>query len=113
MDNVRISRLRAFAARLRGLFDVQKRDNDFGEEVKVHLQLLVDRFVTQGMSREEAAEAVRRQFGNTTILQEDRRERRTFVSVEDLGRDVRYARRSVARRGGVAAVFIPTTASQT
>src|SRR5207249_4257645 len=86
MDNVRISRLRAFAARLRGLFDVQKRDNDFGEEVKVHLQLLVDRFVTQGMSREEAAEAARRQFGNTTILQEDRRELRTFVSVEDLGR---------------------------
>ena len=108
MDNVRISRLRAFAARLRGLFDVQKRDNDFGEEVKVHLQLLVDRFVTQGMSREEAAEAARRQFGNTTILQEDRRELRTFVSVEDLGRDVRYALRSLARSRAFAAVAIAT-----
>ena len=108
MDNVRISRLRAFAARLRGLFDVQKRDNDFGEEVKVHLQLLVDRFVTQGMSREEVAEAARRQFGNTTVLQEDRRELRTFVSVEDLGRDVRYALRSLARSRAFAAVAIAT-----
>src|SRR5207244_11403816 len=100
--------LRAFAAWLRGVVEVQKRDNDFGEEVKVHLQLLVDRFVTQGMSREEAAEAARRQFGNTTILQEDRRELRTFVSVEDLGRDVRYALRSLARSRAFAAVAIAT-----
>jgi len=60
------------------------------------------------MSREEAAEAARRQFGNTTILQEDRRELRTFVSVEDLGRDVRYALRSLARSRAFAAVAIAT-----
>jgi len=108
MDNVRICRLRALAARLRGLFQSQKRDNDFDEEVKVHLQLLVDRFVAQGMSQEEAADAARRQFGNTTLLQEDRRELRTCVSVEALARDVRYALRSLARSRAFAAVAIGT-----
>jgi hypothetical protein len=93
----RIPRLRALAAKLAGLFAPPKRDGDFDEEVQAHLQLLVDRFVAQGMSRENAAAAARRQFGNTTLLQEDRRELRTLVSVEDLGRDLRYALRSLGR----------------
>jgi macrolide transport system ATP-binding/permease protein len=66
MGNARISRLRAFAARMAGLFGLRKRDSDFDDEVQAHLQLLVDRFLAQGMSREDAAAAARRQFGNTT-----------------------------------------------
>jgi putative ABC transport system permease protein len=108
MGNGRISRLRAFAARVAGLFGPSKRDSDLDEEVQVHLALLVDRFVAQGMSREDAAAAARRQFGNTTVLQEDRRELRTLVSIEDLGRDLRYALRSLGRSRGFAAVAIAT-----
>jgi hypothetical protein len=84
----RIPRLRAFAARVAGLFRPRKRDSDCDEEVQTHLQLLVDRFAAHGMSLEDAAAAARRQFGNTTMLQEDWRELRTLVSVEDLWRDV-------------------------
>lgn len=108
MGNARISRLRAFAARVAGLFGLRKRDSDFNDEVQAHLQLLVDRFVAQGMTREDAAAAARRQFGNTTLLQEDRRELRTLVSVEDLGRDLRYALRSLGRSRAFAAVAIAT-----
>jgi hypothetical protein len=54
-----IPRLRAFAARVAGLFGPRKRDS-LDAEVEAHLQLLVDRFVAQGMSREDAA-AARRQ----------------------------------------------------
>jgi predicted permease len=108
MANVRISRLRAFAARVRGFFGPRKRDSDFDEEVQAHLQLLVDRFVAQGMSRGDAAAAARRQFGNTTLLQEDRRELRTLVSLEDLARDFRYALRSLGRSRAFAAVAIAT-----
>jgi hypothetical protein len=97
MGNVRMSRLRAFAARVLGLFGPRKRDNDFDEEVQAHLQLLADRFVAQGIPREDADAAARRQFGNATLLQEDRRELRTLVSLEDLGRDLRYALRDAAR----------------
>jgi hypothetical protein len=81
MDNRRIAQLRAFAVKVRGLLGLRKSDSDFDEEVPAHLQLLVDRYVAQGMSQEDAAAAARRQFGNTTLLQENRRELRTLVSV--------------------------------
>jgi hypothetical protein len=100
-----ISRLRSFAARVLGLFASRKRDSDFDQEVQSHLQMLADRFVAQGMSREAAA-AARRQFGNTMLLQEKRRELRTLVSLEDLGRDLRHALRSLARSHAFAAVAI-------
>ena len=57
MDNRRISQLRAFTARVLGLFRSRKRDREFDEEMQAHLQLLVDRFVAQGMSQEDAAAA--------------------------------------------------------
>ena len=108
MGYERIPRPRAFAARVAGLFGPRKRDSDLDEEVQAHLQLLVDRFVAQGMSREDASSAARRQFGNSMRLQEDRREVRTLVSVEDLGRDLRYALRSLGRSRAFAAVAIAT-----
>jgi putative ABC transport system permease protein len=108
MGNGRISRLRAFAARVFGLLGPRKGDSDFGEEMQAHLQLLTDRFAAQGMSQEDAATAARRQFGNTTLLLEDRRELRTLVSVEDLGRDLRYALRSLGRSRAFAPVAIAT-----
>jgi len=97
MGNGEISRRRAFTAKVLGLFGRREGDSEFDEEVQEHLQLLVERFVAQGMSREDAKAAARRQFGNTTRLREDRRELRTLVSVEDLWRDLRYALRSLGR----------------
>jgi len=108
MDNRWISQLRAFTTRVLGLFRSRKRDREFEEEMQAHLQLLVDRFVAQGMSQEDAVAAARRQFGNTTQLQEDRRELRTLVSIEDLGRDLCYALRSLGRSRAFAAVAIAT-----
>jgi putative ABC transport system permease protein len=108
MGNGRSSRLRAFAARMRGLFQSRKRDSDFEEEVQAHLQLLADRFVAQGMRQRDAAAAARRQFGNTALLQEDRRELRTLVPLEDLWRDLRYALRSLGRSRAFTVVVIAT-----
>jgi putative ABC transport system permease protein len=110
MGNRLISWLRVFAARLLGPFASRKRDSEFEQEVRSHLQLLADRFVAQGMSRDDAAAAARRQFGNLTQLQEERRELLTLVSVEDLWRDLRYALRSLGRSRGFAAVAIATLA---
>src|ERR1051326_3193558 len=70
MEYARTSRLRSFAARLAGLFAPRKQDRDFTEEMQAHLQLLAETFVAQGMSQRDADAAARRQFGNTTRLQE-------------------------------------------
>jgi hypothetical protein len=52
--------------------------------------------------------AARRQFGNTTLLQEDRRELQTLTSVEALWLDLRYAVRTLRKNGAFAAVSIAT-----
>ena len=103
----RESRLRAFAAKLRGFLSREQRDDGFDDEIQEHVRLLADRFVAQGMSREEAARAARRQFGNITLLHEDRRDLQTFPSVEAWWRDARYALRLLWKSPGftVAAIL--------
>lgn len=108
MSSRREFRLRAFVATLRGLLHGQHRDDEFGEEIQEHLRLLADRFVAQGMSRKEAAGAARRQFGNTTLLQEDRRALKTLPSIEALWHDLRYALRLLWKDRGFAVVSIAT-----
>ncbi|HEX4019875.1 MAG TPA: ABC transporter permease [Acidobacteriaceae bacterium] len=89
--------LRVFAAKLQGLFGQPKADGEFDEEVREHLQLLTDRFLHQGMSYPEAAAAARRQFGNTTVLQQKQREMRTPQMLATVGRDLRYGVRQLRR----------------
>jgi putative ABC transport system permease protein len=108
MTSRRAFELRAFAAKLRGFLRGQPREDGFDDEIREHLRLLVERFMAQGMPAEEAAAAARRQFGNTTLLREDRRELRTFPSVEALWHDLRYALRVLWKDRGFAAVSIGT-----
>src|SRR5215831_19270355 len=108
MSTRRESKLRVFAAKVRGSLRGRKHEGEFDDEIQGHLQMLVEKFVTQGMSREEAAAAARRQFGNVTLLQEDRRELQTFLSLQELWRDLRYALRTLWKNRGFAAVSIAT-----
>ena len=91
------SSLRIFLAKLQALFTRSKGNCDFEDELQAHLQLLSERFLRQGMSREEAAEAAQRQFGNTTLLRQRHRDLGTFHSLTTLARDLRFAGRQLLR----------------
>lgn len=96
----------AWTSRIRALFvGHNSEDRDFDEEVQTHLTLLVERFVRQGMTPEEALYAARRQFGNSVSLKEVRNEMSTFLSLEMLWRDLRYGVRQALSRPGVTAVI--------
>src|SRR6185436_17240024 len=80
--------LRQLLAKARGLFGY--REPDFDSEIADHLTLLTERYVRQGMTPAEAQQAARRQFGNTTLLQEHRRELQTVAAIDAFARDLRY-----------------------
>ena len=93
-------RLRGFAAKLFGFFSERQHDDELDTEINEHLEMLTDRLVAQGMTREEAARAAHLQFGNSALLHEERRELQTLTSVEALWLDLRYALRTIWRSRG-------------
>ncbi len=70
-------------------------DAEFDEEMREHLRLLTERYVRKGMSPDAAATAARRQFGNTGLIKEDRRNMLTFPKIETFWRDLRYGARQL------------------
>lgn len=101
-------RVRAFVAKLRGLLSREMPQDEFSNEVQEHLQMLTERFAAQGMSPENAARAARLQFGNISLLKEDRRELQSMTGVEALWVDFRYAMRTLFKSRAFAVVSIAT-----
>jgi hypothetical protein len=69
-----IRRLRKLWMRMRGTVRREPRDLEFQDEIEEHVRLLMERYRRQGMTAESATLAARRQFGNITSLNEDRRD---------------------------------------
>jgi predicted permease len=87
--------LRLTLAKLLGWFTRDRSDRDSDQELRIHLDLLAERFVRQGMTLEEASYAANRQFGGTAKVKRDLHESRGFWQLETLIQDVRYAIRSL------------------
>jgi hypothetical protein len=84
-------------SRVGGLFGQKKAESEFENEMQIHLQLLTEKFVSQGMDPENADAAARRQFGNTTLLRQRQRESRTFLSFSAVFQDARYGLRMLRK----------------
>ncbi len=90
-------RPRVTAAKLKTLFTRTSAYQDSDEEIGIHLNLLKERFVRQGMSEEDAMYAARRQFGGATKVKQELHAKRGFSELESLLEDIRFALRSLRK----------------
>src|SRR5262245_7522333 len=84
----------------------RSREQDLDREIRSHLDLETEAQRDAGLSEEQARNASRRAFGNTTRIQEDTRATWGWQWLETLAQDVRYAERVLRRMPGFSAVVI-------
>jgi predicted permease len=85
-------------------------DSEFQIEIEEHVRLLTERYRRQGLTAEAAMLAARRQFGNTALVVEDRRNMQMFQTIESLRADLTYALRMLRKNRGFAAAAVVTLA---
>jgi MacB-like periplasmic core domain len=79
--------------KLRALVHRRQLDRDLEDELEFHLATREEKIRHKTAARDEARDSARRFFGNPILLKERCRELWTFVSLETLCQDVRYALR--------------------
>ena len=87
--------------RVRSLLRGADVDRDLARELRAHLDEEIAANVASGMSPDEARETALRAFGGVASVEELCRETRRVRRVENLGRDLRYAIRSLVRQPGL------------
>jgi putative ABC transport system permease protein len=103
-------RLRTFLRRLSALVRSRHLDRDIDDEIASHLAEATEEYVRQGLSLEEARRAALRNFGGVAQAKEVYRQVGSFMWLETLQRDVRYALRTLRRSPAYTTTAVATLA---
>jgi predicted permease len=92
-----MAQLRRFFLRLSNVFRPERAEPDLARELASHLALIEEDSQRRGMTREEARLAARRAFGGVEHTKDLQRDARSFMWLDDAGRDLRQAARLLRR----------------
>jgi predicted permease len=96
--------------RLRSLFRRRDVERDLDDELQYHVEQQTTENVRQGMSPRDARAAALRALGNIELRKEEVRDMRGTRWLEELGRDLAFALRSLQRARGFATAVVLTLA---
>ncbi len=105
-----MANVRRFLGRLVTLFRPSRAESDLSREINAHLQLLEDRHVAEGMSRDEARYAARRTFGGVEQAKEHQRDARSFRWLAGWPMDLKLGARMLVKSPGLTVVAVTALA---
>jgi predicted permease len=97
---------RSFLPRLLASLRRRKSERRLNEEFEEHLQALAARQSEQGLRPDQALQAARREFGPVESAKEQYRDQVRFRSIENIGRDLRFALRQCRKNPGFTAAAV-------
>ncbi len=91
---------------LKQLFTRRRRYDELSETIREHLDEKIADLMNRGMTRVQAEQAARREFGNVTLIEQRSREVWQWPGIDQLLEDLRIALRTLAKAPGFAAAAV-------